>query len=216
MPRRAPRISRARLAKTRPRRGLFWGGRRRGGSEDGQALIEFALVVTFLLFLLVGVTDLAGLLDAHLNLIYAARQGARTGAVLGNKVDADCAIVGAIQSTLAGQPNFTLNQITIFQVDHTTDQPTGLQDVYPGTSQCVASTGLPAPGPTTATWLPNGTATPAARNTTEFQEDYIGVTLNYSYTWQFDLFGTGAFQATDTVIFPLDAEIVPTPPKSSS
>ncbi|HEY7778678.1 MAG TPA: TadE/TadG family type IV pilus assembly protein [Ktedonobacterales bacterium] len=188
-------------------------GRSEDGHEDGQALIEFALVVTFLLFLLVGVTDLAGLLDAHLNVIYAARQGARTGAVLGNKVDADCAIVGAIQSTLANQPNFTLNKITVFQVDHSTDQPTGLQDVYAGNAQCDASMATITPGATSATWLPNDPAKPPARNTTEFQEDYIGVTLDYSYTWQFDLFGSGSFQSTDTVIFPLDAQVVPTVPK---
>ncbi|MFI5278130.1 MAG: TadE/TadG family type IV pilus assembly protein, partial [Ktedonobacterales bacterium] len=53
--------------------------------QRGQALIEFALIIfPLLLLLVVGSTDISTLLDDHLDVVYAARAGARIGSVIGN------------------------------------------------------------------------------------------------------------------------------------
>src|SRR5260370_25113513 len=111
--------------------------------QRGQALIEFAMFFLILLYLLAGGTNITFLLNTHLNIVYAARQGARTGAVLGNQSgisgsDSDCAILGAVDAAVAGMPNLTINKITIYLAG-----PNGqavslaLQDRYPRTATSV-------------------------------------------------------------------------------
>lgn len=57
--------------------------RRRGAtrSEDGQALVEFAIVVPLLLFLLLGIVDFARAWNVYEVLTDAGREGARTAVV---------------------------------------------------------------------------------------------------------------------------------------
>lgn len=60
-------------------------GRRPAGShaERGQALVELALVLPFVVLLLLGVLEFGLLLDAYLAVSHAAREGARLGVVEG-------------------------------------------------------------------------------------------------------------------------------------
>src|SRR5215467_7071466 len=75
--------------------------RARRSKERGQALLEFAVLLVLILFMIAGVVDVGGLLNDHINIEYATRQAARTGAVLGNQPTADCAIVSAINAAIA-------------------------------------------------------------------------------------------------------------------
>lgn len=193
--------------------------RGRRSAQRGQALVEFTFFFTFVMGpMVLGVTDISALLDAHVNLVYAARQGARTGAVLGqakptgvvNPVDPDCAIVGAIDAALLNQPSVTLTQITIFQIPYGAPTPTwplpsgSLEDVYSGGAVCNAS-GIFSPLPSVATWPAN------VRIVTPFHEDSIGIRLDFTYTWQFNLLGFGPFNGYDVVQYPLNPNGVPTP-----
>jgi Flp pilus assembly protein TadG len=177
--------------------------RRRSGHQ-GQALLEFAMIFTFIMLLLAGVTDVGGLLDVHVAGIYAARQGARTGAVIGPVTAADCAIVGAVHSVLANQPNLTVTQITIYQAG-----PNGLSDgtasYYVGTADCQNgtiiddSTGSPtSPLPGSTPW------DPTTRNVTAYTEDSLGVKIDYTYQFQFNLLGAGAFPTSDYAVYPMN------------
>jgi hypothetical protein len=176
---------------------------RRG--QGGQAILEFAMFFTFFMFLLAGVTDLAGLLDAHMNVVYAARQGARTGAVMGLQGAADCAVVGAVQAALTFQPNMTLTQIIIFKADPVTGlNTTGFQQIYPGNADCVNGV-LTQAAQAGSNWAPS------LRVNTPFAEDSIGVQLTYSFQWQFNLLGSGTFQAADAAVYPINPAGEPTP-----
>ena len=54
-------------------------------SEDGQGLVEFALILPPVLILLVfGLVELAGLMSDSITLASAAREGARVGGALAN------------------------------------------------------------------------------------------------------------------------------------
>jgi hypothetical protein len=169
--------------------------------------VEFTLFFTFVMGpMVLGVTDISSLLDTHVNLVYAAREAARIGAVLGDRTGADCAIVGAIHATLLNQPEVTLTQVTIFEITYN-GLVTGNQEVYSGVAACDPTTGIFNPLPSVDTW-PAGTG---VRITTPFDEDSIGVTLNFTYTWRFNLLGFGPFNGYDSVQYPINPSGEPTP-----
>ncbi len=60
--------------RRRDRRGIP-----RGGSEEGQSLLEMAFAAPILILLLIAVIDLARAFDAYIVLTNAAREGARFG-----------------------------------------------------------------------------------------------------------------------------------------
>jgi hypothetical protein len=191
--------------------------RRKRSRQRGQALLEFTVFFLFIMPLLAGVTDVGLLLDAHIAGIYAARQGARTGSVIGPVPQADCAIVGAVHSVLANQPNLTISQITIYKAGSTGQPTSGLAQYYIGTadcqngqivdsSNCTPSCGGCCPtGPLTGSnWPPTNPDGTPGRNVTPYQEDTIGVRIDYSYTFQFDLLGSGPFPTADYAAYPMN------------
>ena len=190
--------------------------RRSRRGQRGQALIEFSMFFVFMMFLLTGVTDIAGLLDVHIAVVYAARQGARTGSVMGPVTGADCAIVGAIHASLISQPSLTATQIIIYQATSTTNgKYTGTQnaEIYPGNSDC-RGTLIETQNPVTLVWTP---VTPSVntwpsttRNNSPFTEDSLGVEIDYSYQFQFNLLGTN-FSASDYAVVPMNPSGTPTP-----
>ena len=48
--------------------------------EKGQGLVEFALIVPFLLVLIVGIIEMGVILNRQITVVNAAREGARFGA----------------------------------------------------------------------------------------------------------------------------------------
>lgn len=191
--------------------------------QPGQALIEFSLFFLFLMLLTAGIVDIGGLLNDHISLEYAARQGARTGSVLGNQGSADCAIIGAVDSALSKMPNLQLTAIKIYQSGNN-GKSDGSEDDYPAGAYCQVTSGVPciilsggscngnngncqAPPATACGYLP------AARNNTPYVEDSIGVEVDYTYTFRFDfaLLVTGTFSATDYAVMPINPVAIPSP-----
>ncbi len=187
-------------------RGLLAWPRRRRVSR-GQALVEFLAFLMFLLFLVQGVVNVGGLLDDHLSIVYATRQGARTAAVLGQQVNADCAVVGAVNAAMAGLANVKVTKITVYQAN-ASGQSAGPTDVYSTTTSgppiiCTGTTVTPAGT--------NGYPT-TSRNNLPFTEDSIGVRVDYVYTFQFPFFSGGTFAASDYTVMPVNPVGLPTTP----
>lgn len=162
---------------------------RRRKVSRGQALVEFALFVPIIMLLVMGSVDVSTLLDDHLDVVYAARAGARVGSVIGNfsptsaPFTADCAVIGAVQAALSSAVNVQISQIAIYKAPADGVYSSALpQDDYPGNTVCT-STGAPSNSATTATWIP------ANRSNTPFLEDSIGVAITYSYTYRFNILG---------------------------
>jgi hypothetical protein len=180
--------------------------------QRGQALVEFAIFVVILVNLLAGVVDIGGLLSDHVSVVYAARQGARTAAVLGNLGKADCAAVGAIQAAIANLPNVTLNRIIIYKagadglpIDATT------QESYPGNTQCNAVAGT-----LTQTPAPDGYH-PDKRNNQPLIEDSVGVELDYTYAFPLPFLPIGAastMDLSDHAVMPINPTGVASPQPS--
>ncbi len=198
-----------------PRLALRHAGR---SGQRGQALLEFTMIFVFIMLLLAGVADVGGLLDIHIAMVYAARQGARTGAVIGkgtgaallaNPLVADCAIVGAVHSVVVNQPNLTVNLITIYQAG-ADGLSNGNAQYYPGTSDCQGGqivnidpvTLLSSP----QSPLPGSTWDPSLRINTPYFENSIGVKVDYSYQFQFNLLGAGPFSTSDYAVYPINPQ----------
>ena len=182
------------------------GRQSRRARSRGQALVEFALLAPLLMIMLVGATDVASLLDDHLNIVYAVRTSARVGATLGTAPQADCAIVGALRATLASVRNMQVQQIIIYKSNLSGAPITSSEDVYAGTAVCNPD-GTISPPATALNWPPG------ARSTTPFTEDSVGVEVDYTYTFQLSLLGIGQFSAQERGVMPLEVVIgAPVPP----
>ena len=57
---------------------------RRRKRERGQSLVEFSMIITVVMLLLLGMMEFGFVFDHHLTLEYATREGARVGSALGN------------------------------------------------------------------------------------------------------------------------------------
>lgn len=188
---------------------------RRRKVSRGQALLEFALFVPLLMFMVVGATDVSTLLDDHLNIVYAARAGARVGSVIGNYAPggstdftADCAVIGAVQAALTNSPNVVVGQIAIYKAPSNGVYSSSLpQDIYPGNAVC-GSGGQPSPGASQTGWIPS------SRSTAPFNEDSIGVAISYTYNVQFSPLGGTTFKSTDYAVMPIEI-VIGTPPAST-
>lgn len=93
----------------------------------GQAIVEYAVIVPFLMLLLLGIIEFGFAFSHNITLEYATREGARTGAALNNGTDAfDCKdvddqIIAAVQRVLTAsgsQIDLTkVAQIRIYEAD---------------------------------------------------------------------------------------------------
>jgi len=118
--------------------------------QQGQALVEFAVLVSMMFILLAGAVDLGSLLDSHLAIVYATRQAARTGAEEDTNPGADCAVLGAVYAATQNQTLVTVTRIVIFKAD-ANGNPTANEQVYAGNPGC-PSPPTPPESASPATW----------------------------------------------------------------
>ncbi len=198
------------MSSLKQHRALGARGRRSKGLRHsaGQALIEFAAFFVFMMLLIAGIVDVGGLLDDHVSIVYATRQGARTAAVLGTQPSADCAIIGAIDAAVANMPNMVVTQIIIYKAG-SDGLPLGTttETSYPGNTTCTVAGGTYSLSQ--APILNN--YPPANRSNAAYTEDSVGVELDYTYTFQLPLLGSGTFSAADRTVMPVSPIAIATP-----
>jgi Flp pilus assembly protein TadG len=139
-------------------------------------MTEFALVVPVLLVLIMGVLDGALLMFSVGTARYASAEGSRVAATLGNVANADSQVVTTIRQTVGSTQLFTVEEIDIYKLN---------QDGNGNLTQDLANTNKYALDGTAL----NGTPWPASsRNVGNGTSDFIGVTVNYTYTWKAGFF----------------------------
>lgn len=149
---------------------------RRHPRRRGQTLTEFALVVPVLLVLIMGVLDGGFLMFSVGTARYAAAEGSRVAAQLGNVSSADSQVLQTIRATVNGTQLFSVDEIDIYKMNQDA-QGNLTQD--PGHINRYALDGT-AMGP--LTYPPSG------RNVGNGTSDFIGVTVKYTYTWKAGFF----------------------------
>ncbi|HEV3460838.1 MAG TPA: TadE/TadG family type IV pilus assembly protein [Candidatus Dormibacteraeota bacterium] len=142
----------------------------------GQTLTEFALVVPVLLVLIMGVLDGALLMFSVGTARYASAEGSRVAATLGNVANTDSQVLTTIRQTVGSTQLFTVDEIDIYKLN---------QDGNGNLTPDLAHTNKYALDGTPL----NGTPWPASsRNVGNGTSDFIGVTVNYTYTWKAGFF----------------------------
>ncbi len=171
--------------------------RRRG--QRGQSLVEFALVAPLLLLVIFGTIEFCFLYQTIDTVNFAAREGARVGAVLGpSDTSADSKIIQAIQTASGGGTGLLFSQIQMIEIFKSNENgsiPAPLascaqqtnEDVYDGNGNaCPGTLGWP----------------PSVRSATFNAADYLGVRITFVYNWvtSFVSAARGQFQMTSVSV----------------
>ena len=102
---------------------------RDGRREDGATLVEFAVLMPLMLLMIIGITEFGIGFKDWLTVANATREGARMGAVVGNDIDADCNIIGAVMNNMgiAGVDN--VQEFWVFKAN-SDGSPSGTRNTY--------------------------------------------------------------------------------------
>ena len=140
-------------------------------------MTEFALVVPVLLMLIMGVLDGAMLMFSVGTARYAASEGSRLASQLGNASTTDSQVITVIRNNVAATRLFDVSEIDIYKLDqdmngNLTPDPTDFNRYALDGTPMIS----PEPWPASKRNVGNGTS------------DFIGITINFSYTWKAGLF----------------------------
>ncbi|MEX2293942.1 MAG: TadE/TadG family type IV pilus assembly protein [Acidimicrobiales bacterium] len=86
-----------------------------GNADRGATIIEFALVLPFLLLLGLGTVEMGMGWVAHDRVETAAAQGARVAAVSGNRVETDRDVLVTLQAALTAEALANLDRVVVFK-----------------------------------------------------------------------------------------------------
>jgi Flp pilus assembly protein TadG len=154
-------------------------------SRRGQTMTEFALVVPVLFLLIMGVLDGALLMFSVGTARYASAEGSRLAAQLGNVSTTDSQVLTAVRNTVGTTKIFTVTEVDIYKLNQN-----GNGDLTPdlGHYNRYALDG---------TALAPLTYPAASRNVGNGTSDFLGITVNYTYTWKAGFFSPlGPVQTT--------------------
>jgi Flp pilus assembly protein TadG len=139
-------------------------------------MTEFALVVPVLLVLIMGVLDGALLMFSVGTARYSSAEGSRVAATLGNVASTDSQVVTTIRQTVGTTQLFTVDEVDIYKLD---------VDANGNLTQNIAKTNkykLDGTPLNSIPWPASG------RNVGNGTSDFIGVTVDYTYTWKAGFF----------------------------
>jgi hypothetical protein len=166
-------------------------------TERGQSLVEAAMIIPFLMFLILGAIEFGFIFTNNLTMEYASREGARVGASLANgggplgcgagqspnAANVDPSIIAAVERVLEGsgspiRPNQVL-EIRIFKAGPSGAETPGQVNVWrynPGGGPTIDGQPLDF-APQAVTWQ-------ACSRANTQPADSVGVTVGYRYSFQ--------------------------------
>ncbi len=108
-------------------------GRNNGSNERGAALVELALVLSFLILLVLGIFEVGTAWNTSQGVTQASRSGARVGSQLAVRGEADYEILKSIEASL-GDDFGSLTRVVVFESDVSGEMPVACQTAAPGYS----------------------------------------------------------------------------------
>lgn len=152
---------------------------RRDQGQEGQSLVEFALVFPLFVFLLMATIEFGFLYNNILTVQFASRQGVSAAAQLGGEDGADCAVLKAVEAALSAPiDKARITAVEIFQSDAGGDPIPGRINRYIRTGP------LDCPGSATQPYLLIGAeGYPQAdrKDTLADGLEVVGVRIEYEY-----------------------------------
>jgi Flp pilus assembly protein TadG len=174
----------------------------------GQAVVEFALVFTIFVTMLMGFLEFAFVFNALLSVGHATRDAALTAAEAGNNSGADCVILAQVEKDVTAPAAASrITQVVIYRSDQNGAVYGGQQNVYArtGSTSCAMSDGTTLTVPYSVSGSP--TYLPATRCNVQAgcgsghpSVDTIGVMVAYQHTWVTPLANLVALGGTGTTL----------------
>ena len=91
---------------------------RRRNREGGATLIEAAVIMPIMILIMIGTLEIGLAFKDYLTVSYGTREGSRVGALAGNDINADCAIVHSVLDIIGGASSMErFEQLQIFAAD---------------------------------------------------------------------------------------------------
>jgi hypothetical protein len=163
------------------------GTRRR--RQQGQSMVEFALVIPIFMTMLISFVEFAFTFNAVLATDFSSRDAALAGAEAGNAAGADCVILQTVESDMHAPVD--PSQIQVVEIYRTTSSGTiGEATIYKrtGTMDCAFPDGTVLTMPYTQTQDDYNVVTRcnvlAGCEAPDRPIDHIGVKVTYRYLWK--------------------------------
>jgi hypothetical protein len=155
--------------------------------ERGQSLVEFAMIITVMMLLLLGMLEFGFLFDQHLTIEYSSREGARVGSALANGsstipcAQVDNNVVAAVQRVITS-PGSRVDESQVTSIRIYKSTASGVQSgniynlwVYQKNGGPVVDGKALDFKNTTSNW------SACSRSNTTTSPDSIGVLVQYDY-----------------------------------
>ena len=158
--------------------------------ERGQAMVEIALVLPLLLFLIVATIEFSLLLNARNTVSFASRDASMLAAEGGSRAGTDCVVLKQVERDLVAPASaIKVNQVKIYWSDQNGDEIGSNHNLYTrgGTFTCTYGDGTSVTVPYTLTYagyIENVRCDVLAGcGGLHTQLDNIGVEVQYVHAW---------------------------------
>jgi len=179
-------------------------------SERGAALLEFALIITMMMMIVIGAFEWGMGFRDRLSVSQAVREAGRVGAAMGDyyvdsDTNADCAIIEAGAGALSAIGGNQVKELWIYESDDT-GVTTGLKQRYRpsvvGDDPLLLACG--------AGWYKiEDNWSPVVRVSQGSVRDWLGVRVILDYTWKTNfLWWNGTVEWQESVVFHLEPKVV--------
>ena len=171
--------------------GEFFGGLARGErGERGQAIVEVALILPLLVFLIVGTIEFSLLLNARNTVSFASRDGSMLAAEGGSRAGTDCVVLQMIERDLVAPASaIKVTQIKVYWSDQNGDEIGSNHNLYTrsGSTTCDYGDGTSITVPyslTTANYIEDIRCDVLAGcGGSHSSLDTVGVEITYVHLW---------------------------------
>lgn len=161
-----------------------------GRTDDGQSLVEFALVLPVVLIAIVGLVEFALAFNSRDSVFFAARDASMLAAEGGTVAGTDCVVLDRIERDIVSPARpVQVQTVTIFWSDRNGAELAGAENRYTrgGSTTCSYGNGtsLTVPYTLTTARYPEAARCDvlAGCGGTHPTPDNIGVTISYTHRW---------------------------------
>ncbi len=174
-------------------------------SDRGAALVEFAFIFSLMLMIAIGTFEWGMGFRDRLSVSQSVREGARVGAAMGDRSDADCATIEASAGSLAAIGDNAVKELWIYQSD-VNGTVSGFRQIY----RPAAGTDDPLTLTCSGGWYPIEQTWPeSTRDNAGPVRDWIGVKVVLDHEWKTGfLWWQGTVQWEEKVVMHLEPRVV--------
>ena len=186
--------------------------------ERGAVLVEFALIASILVTLMLGVFEIGMAWSDHQVVTQASRSGARVGSQLGTAAEADAEVLRAVQAGL-GTMGTDIGRIIVYEADANGDMPAACRTAsagYSGAANCNVYNATSVANLGITSWWGSGTTCGSADNNwcsanervdNQTTATYLGVYVEIQRQYLTGLFGGGFHTMTETTVMRIEPAI---------